>query len=229
MTVKSFPFRRKLAFTLCILVPLCFVAGCAASNSTRATGSWQEPQTKNGPFVKVLVVAVAGDPDMRRDLEEQIARDINGAGGVATSSLAIEANQPHPPKTPENLTALVKQVGADAVLVLRGAGETVGEGETKDQAYVDIGPQLTIEAAPDMTAVWASDYSIKQTGSQLIAKTDTKLAALLYDVADNNRAVYRVAIEAKYADEGGSDPEWVISGRVANAITGKLRSAGLIR
>jgi hypothetical protein len=216
---------------LTVIALAALLTGCAGSNSNRttATGSWQGPQTANAPFTKVLVVAVAGDADMRRDLEEQIARDISAAGGAAISSITIEANQPHPAKTPKNMTAMVKASGADAVLVVRTAGETVGAGKTKDQAYVNIGPQLTIETSPDMTMVWASDYTIKQTGSELIAETDSRFDVLLYDVADNNRPVYRIAVESKYADEGGGDPDWVISGRAATAITGKLRGAGLIR
>jgi len=205
------------------------LAACAAGNRTTVDGAWQGAPSQNAPFTKLLVVAVAGDATMRRDLEEQLVRDINAAGGAATSSIQIEAKQPHPAKTAASMTAMVTAAGADAVLVIRTAGESVGAGKTKDQAYVNIGPQLTIETSPDMTMVWASDYTIKQTGSQLIAETDTRLDVLLYDVADNNRAVYRMAVESWYADEGGSDPDWVISGNVANSITGKLRSAGLIR
>ncbi len=231
MNVHSCSARSLTFPRVTVIAFVALLAGCAGSNSNRTTaaGSWQGSQTANAPFTKVLVVAVAGDTDMRRDLEEQIARDISAAGGAAVSSITIEGNQPHPAKTPENMTAMVKSAGADAVLVVRTAGETVGTGKTKDQAYVDIGPQLTIEASPDMTMVWASDYTIKQTGSELIAETDTPLDVLLYDVADNNRPVYRIAVESKYADEGRGDPDWVISGRAATAITGKLRGAGLIR
>lgn len=211
------------------LLAMLLLVGCTGGNRTTADGTWQGSPSKYAPFSRVLVVAVTGDASMRRDLEEQLVRDINAAGGMATSSIQIEANQPHPAKTAESMTAMVKAAGADAVLVVRPAGESVGAGKTKDQAYVNIGPQLTIESSPDMTMVWASDYTIKQTGSQLIAETDTRLDVLLYDVADNNRAVYRIAVESRYADEGGSDPDWVISGNVADSITGKLRSAGLIR
>jgi hypothetical protein len=213
---------------LASITALTLLAGCAGSNSTTAEGSTQGVPAKNAPYTKLLVVATAGDADLRRDLEEQLVRDIAAAGGSAIASHSIETSQPHPAKTPENMTAMVQSAGADAVLVVRTAGETVASGESEDQAYVKLGPQLTIEASPDMTMVWASDYTIQQTGSELIAKTDTRLEALLYDVADDNRAVYRIAVDARYADEGGGDPEWVISGRAASAITAKLRGAGLI-
>jgi hypothetical protein len=224
----SIPFSGSFARSSSVFLMLA-LAACAGSNRTTADGAWQGSPSRNAPFAKVLVVAVAGDADMRRDLEEQIVRDISAAGGAAVSSITIEANQPHPVRTSENMTAMVKSAGTDAVLVVRTAGETVGAGKTKDQAYVKIGPQLTIETSPDMTMVWASDYTIKQTGSELIAQTDSQFDVLLYDVADNNRPVYRIAVESKYADEGGGDPDWVISGRTATAITDRLRSAGLIR
>jgi uncharacterized protein YbjQ (UPF0145 family) len=212
-----------------IVAAALLLAACAGGNRTTESDTLLEPRPQNAPFTQLLVVAIAGDADLRDDLEQQLVTDIRAAGGSATSSSTIEANQPHPAKTPENMTAMVKAVGADAVLVVRTANEKVGEGETEDQAYVELGPQLTIEDSPDMTAVWASNYTVKQTGSELIAETDTRLEAILYDVADNNRAVYRVSVDTRYADEGGSDPEWVISGRAATAISGKLRGAGLIR
>ncbi len=223
-SASSLNFPRVIVILLVLLL-----AACVGSNRTTVNGTWQGSPSKNAPFTKLLVVAVAGGSDLRRDLEEQLVRDINAAGGMATSSIRIEASQPHPVQTPENMTAMVKTAGADAVLVVRTTGESVSAGNTQNQAYVDIGPQLGVEVSPDMTMVWAANYTIKQTGSQLIAETDTRLDVLLYDVADNNRAVYRIAVKARYADEGGSDPDWVISGRVANTITGKLRSAGLIR
>jgi len=97
----SGPFARSSGVFLMLAL-----AACTTSNRTTADGAWQGSPSRNAPFTKVLVVAVAGDADMRRDLEEQIVRDISAAGDAAISSITIEANQPHLAKTPENMAVI---------------------------------------------------------------------------------------------------------------------------
>jgi hypothetical protein len=62
----------------------------------------------------------------------------------------------------------------------------------------------------------------------LEATSDTKVQALVYDVADGARLVYKVDVETKY-EENGSDSTFVIADNIAIAVAKQLHHAGLVR
>jgi len=207
-----------LVSSICLLA-----AGC----STVATGTWQTPRTENAPYKNILVVAAIPYEEMRRDLEDLLSTEISAGGSNAASSRSIEHKQPHEPKSPESIITMIGETGADSLLVLRIIDQSVKLGKTPDKGYVNIGPQIGVIEDANVTEVWASDYSIGQTQGQMVAKSDSKMEAILYDVKDKGRAVYTIEIETKYEENGG-DSTYVIAGNIATAVNNKLRQAGLI-
>ena len=207
-----------------VIAILLLVSGC----STVADGTWQKPRTTNAPFENVLVVAVVSSNRMRKDLERQLAEYIALGGSKASSSMLVESKLEHTPKSRESIIAMIEDTSADAVLVVRLVGESVTAGKTQAKAYVNVGPQAEIIEHPHVTEVWVSDYSLHQTEGFLVAESDTKMEALLYDIADKGRVVYKISVESRYEEDRG-DPTFVISDNVATAVARKLRHAGLVR
>jgi hypothetical protein len=205
------------------LAVLLLVSGC----STTATGDWEGPRADNAPYDDILIIAVSPDPDMRHALENVLTDVISAGGTKASASMHLESDMEHPPRTSENVAAMAKKINADAVLAIHWVGETVKAGRTKAEAYVDLGPQVTVIETSGYTEVWASDYTIHQVEGQLVADSDTKMEATLYDVADQGRGVYKIAVETKIEEDG--DSNYVIADNVATAITKNLRQHGLIR
>jgi hypothetical protein len=219
------PARYLLLFTAAVVVAALLLAtGC----STVADGSWQEPRTENAPFDEVLVVAVVSQRRMRSDIERRLSDEIETRGSRATASVNIEARLAHEAKSPESVIAMIEDTGADAVVVVRWVEQTVEAHQSQSKAYVDIGPQITVIEDPHVTEVWYSDYTIHETATQLEATSDTKVQALVYDVADGARLVYKVDVETKY-EENGSDSTFVIADNIAIAVAKQLHHAGLVR
>jgi hypothetical protein len=214
---------RGPAIVVVMAATLLLLGGC----STVSTGNWQEPRTTNIPYDNILIIGVTPDADMRLELEQHCAEGINVGVTRATKSIYLEPDVDHPPQTQASLHAMLNKTGADAVLVIRVLSKSVKAGKTQAEAYINIGPQITVIQDPGVTEVWLSNYTIHQTDGQLIAKTDSRMEAFLYDVKDNGRGVYKISVETKIEENGG-DPTYVVASNVATEITKDLRQDGLI-
>ena len=223
-TIRRHPDRLVLFFSAAAFVAALLLAtGC----STVAKGTWQEPRTENAPFDEVLLVAVVPQHRMRSDIERRLSAEIAMGSSQATASVDIEARLQHEAKSPESVIAMIEETDADAVVVVRWITQTVDVDQSQSKAYVDTGPQVTVIEDPHVTEIWYSDYTIHETATQLVATSDTKMEALVYDVADGARLIYKVDVETKY-EENGSDSIFVIADNIAVAVSKQLHHAGLV-
>ncbi len=215
---------RRPVRLLFIFAAVTLVTGC----STVADGAWQEPRTLNAPFDTLLVVATVSQHRMRKDIERRLSAEIETRGSQATASVDIEVRLEHEAKSPEHIIAMIEDTGPDAVVVVRWIEQTVDAHQSQSKAYVKVGPQVTIIEDPHVTEIWYSEYTIHETATQLEFTSDTKMEALVYDVADGARLVYKVDVETKY-EETGSDSVFVIADNIAVAVARQLHHAGLVR
>jgi hypothetical protein len=200
------------------------LSGCATTTSD----TLYKPHSANAPFNTVLIIAVSDDEEKRRDLEELLADFINDGKTKGVSAYTVESPTDHRAREPADIAALLQKTGADALLVIRPVDASVELGKTQQQAYLNIGPQMTIIHDTNVTEVYISGYSIHETDAIDMYTLDTHMEALLTDVADNGRILYRLEVENKFKADGG-DTEWSVATEVASAVAKKLRHSGLIR
>ncbi len=110
--------RRIARFSL-LSVATVLLAGCAASTVMNA--QWLNPQAGTAlPVKRVVVMGVSGDATARRLFEDTMAAALNARGVQATQSyLRLPADGPAPQ---EEIQALVRDVGADSILISRTVG-----------------------------------------------------------------------------------------------------------
>jgi hypothetical protein len=199
--------NHALSTSIITAVLAVLLSGCATTTSD----TLYKPRSANAPFNTVLIIAVSDDESQRRDLEELLADFINDGKSKGVSAYAVESPTDHHARQPADIAALLQK-----------------SGKTQAKAYLNIGPQVTIIQDTYLTEVYVSGYSIHETPGVDMYKLDTHMEALLADVADNGRILYRIEAENKFEDQGG-DTEWTVASKVASAVAKKLRSSGLIR
>lgn len=228
MTPTEHPLSRR-ARRLALLAAAAAslqLAGCATG--THATGAWQEPRTAHAPFRNVLVVGVSPNSRMRRSFEQQMTDEIKAGGTGAIESVFVASELNAGPPTRETVEAMVRKTGVDAVLVTRLVSRTAKAGRTEETADVKIGPQIEVVEDQHGVEVYAGNYSIERQPGAEIVLSDAQIESVLYDVADNGRAVYKVAVESKFR-ETDTDVIADVAAKIVTAIAGELRGEGLLR
>lgn len=210
---------------ICMLMMLA-VAGCGTG--TTASGDWTGQKPVSMPYTQVLVVGVAANSRMRRSFEQQAVEAITAGGSAASASIFVASGMNLGPLDRDSVLAMVKKTDADAVLITRLVDRTVTMGQTQGKAYVKVGPQITVIEEPGLTEIYESNYTVHPVEGLAVAKSDANIESTLYDVRDNGRAVYKVAVNTRFEE---TDAEVIVdvAGNLAEAITGKLRGDGLIR
>jgi hypothetical protein len=128
------PARRSLLLAAGFV--LAAGAGCAG---TRITSAWQDPALRDVPFRKVLVVFQNRDPDLRRIVEDEMAREIPGS--VPAYQVIRDAELRDIPKVKER----VRELGFDSSVIMRVAGVA------RERTYV---PGQIISAPGDYRGLW---------------------------------------------------------------------------
>ena len=209
-------FRSSL-----ILLLLWLSFGCGKMH---VKGEWEEPRAENAPYNNYLVVAFSSYDRGREALERRMLADLSREGAQAAASFRLDENKP---LSREWVMAMASKTGADAVLVTRMLHHSVTSGQTKSEAYVNVGPQYGYEVTGNVTEYWAGYYSIHQTDSERIAISDLLLETAVYDVAENARVAYVISTKYKYKEDWRMSVEG-IADDIADAIIKELRGAGLI-
>jgi hypothetical protein len=199
------------------------LTGC----STTSSGNWQEPRTTNSPFQNVLVVAATSYDDRRLELEDQLTDMLKSGDTTATASIHLEMKMAASPRSHENVLAALTETQADALLVLSLVDMQITPDQSQSKAYVNLGPHIVVIEDAVVTEIWASNYSIHETETQLITKDTARIQAVLYDIADSGRAIYTLNVKTKFKEEGG-EPNYDLANNVAKAVSKKLRHAGLV-
>jgi hypothetical protein len=214
---------KRLISVSALLAGSVLLAAC----TTRTQDTWVGARPANAPYRNILVTAVSWTEEMRVDMEELLTDDLTSGNTRALSSYRIEAARQRRYQSKEHVLELVRDTNADALLVVWMVDKTVQEALTQSKAYVDYGPEVTVYEHPHMTEIWVSNYSTKETPQLIVANTDTRMEAVLYDVTDHTRPVFTIDIEEKHRENGG-DANWVIATDIAAAINKDLRRAALV-
>lgn len=212
------------------LVLLCMtIAGCAAT-STSTTGAWSESQTRHEPFQTVLVVGIAEDMTMRRAFEVTLAEAITDGGSKGISSYVIGRQEGRRELSRDNVIFLAKKSGADAVVVTRVVSTESEAGKSQEEAYVHIGPTVTVTQNEDktITTVMASNYSLEVVPGTDVLDAHAVLETTVWGAKTGDEAVYRGTTDADFELGPGDTLETVVSNR-AIEVAELLREDGIIQ
>jgi hypothetical protein len=116
--------RRTFVVALALLL-------CACAATVKST--WRDPADAGGAIRKVLVIGVSAQATARRTFEDAFAKAIaaRGADAVASYTLLPELG----PESREPLAAVVRDSGAEAVVVTR-----LVKRDTRTQVYQNPAP-----------------------------------------------------------------------------------------
>jgi len=157
----------KLGRALMVIVAI--VGGCS---STTILSSWKDPTV--GPVVmhKVLVVAPAHDPSLRRTAEDEMVAQIKHAQAIPSYTLISDADLGNN----ETVRARARAAGIDGIVVMRlvtvqheatwvpgatmGPYYAYGGWPVYDPGYVQVDTHVRLEtnvySVPDDKLIWAS-------------------------------------------------------------------------
>jgi len=168
--MRPAPLRTTLARLLAAAAVM--LASCA---TTDIADIWKDPGIAQVPFRKILVVFQNADPEVRRDLENVMARDIPGA----TASHRLFPGRPE--GTLEVVKERVRDEGYDSVVIMRLSG-------------VDLevsNPQGMIRATPappppgTLWGSWDEGWTIVYEPGYLRADAIVHITTRVYGVAQN--------------------------------------------
>ncbi len=210
---------------LLALIMTLVIAGC--STGVRVSGTWQPPRPASIPYSNILVVCIFPSGRARKIVEQEMVDGFSTGSTQAMASFRIEQKMGVQPLSREHVMAMVKETGADAVVVTRMLDHSAEAGKGKDEAHTKVGPQVKVIETENTTQVWAGNYSIEQTPGQAIIMNNVFLESTVYDVSDNGRPIYKAWTESSFKIDRNTYMENVTRD-VANAIVKKVRRAGLI-
>lgn len=95
------------------LVPFFAVLVLASCSSTQLLSTWKRPDVREINFQRVVVIAAAKDPAIRRAVEDQLVSRLRGP---AVSSYTLS---PDAPPVDDELHALIQQGNFDGAIVMR--------------------------------------------------------------------------------------------------------------
>lgn len=172
------------------VLAVCFAVAAAGCSGTKLIDPWRDPAYR-GQMQKVFVLGLVRDRGPRGLLEEEFVRQFNAAGADAVASTALLPDEGIPAR--EALTAKVRELKADSVLVTRFIKKGSAETHTPSRIYAapggfeaEWGSFTDPAAAPDRDLPEATyDYSV------------AVMRTTVYSVATGT-AVWSSSSETKY-------------------------------
>ncbi|MEZ5566472.1 MAG: hypothetical protein R3F24_13655 [Gammaproteobacteria bacterium] len=219
-------FRLVVAATVLLLLSAC-------STPVKMASTWQPESRPAQPYSNVLVVAVSEDFDRRRLFENAVGEDLAAQGVRGTTS--TRTMRTTDVLSRESVTALVRQSGADAVLVTRLVNTDVSLKEKRGQTVLKMGtPDSRLE---DFNRygygygydLYMYDFTVTWEPSSLIVNRDVALTTNLFDTS-NGKQVYTVRTDVKISNSASLDrnSDVAVIDKVANELVRKLRQDGAI-
>jgi hypothetical protein len=198
---------------------LALLAAC--STGTSVTGAWQGEKTRT-TYDHVLVVGVSANSRVRRSFEVALSELLRKGGTKATA--AVQAADGATVPTAENVAALARSTGADAVLVTRLAARKIAAKESETRVGVKTQQPTNLNGGAGLVELFSLEYNEYEEPGELTAKSTVVVESSLYDQRQDGRLVYVVTTTAQYRE----DRDDVIAS-VTGAIAGQLRREGLVR
>lgn len=207
----------KSVFGRCaLLVLIALAAACTTKPVSRTTVDrvLKAPQVPNAPYSSIVVVGAAPSRDLARELEEGLRQELLKeeitVHTFVRDSSAKEATQ-------EAVQALVRETGADGILMISGrltGAEIEEEAEAVDMEARTIGGNLLNYFRYDYEEFAAPTYTE--------LTLDVVLVSLLFDAASNER-VHSVETRTTH----GETSYQVVTNQ-AEAIVRRMKKDGLI-
>jgi hypothetical protein len=203
-------YRARAVLAICFIIA---ATGCAG---TKLVDPWRDPAYR-GPMHTVFVLGMVTDRGPRGLLEEEFVRQLKEHGADAVASTSILSDEGIPPR--ETLTAKVREIKADSVLVTRFIRKGSAETHSPSRIY----------AAPgSVEAEWETftDPVVAEDPVQPEATYDYSVAVMrttVYSVATGT-PVWSSTSETKYQ---GSMLRHIKP--FVHAIVGRLTEDGLVK
>jgi hypothetical protein len=227
-------YMQAMRAALAVLI-FAVVSGC----TTTTTGNWEVPRTENAPYKNVLVVALHNNDSIREALERQVAKSISGnmtSGNAAknssraTTSTSQVTKLKDAPRDRESILTMSRKIDADAVLFLQVEDSSTKLGKSKKEKNKFLfGGQIEDNTVSSSNkGSWETPRTTNETDILPDAKIAVEMQAVLYDTADDGRAVYTIDVKTKYKEKGG-ELIYTLSSNIAAGVSKKLRQEGLIK
>lgn len=151
-------------------------AGCAGTSSVTA------PADTSREFGNVLVVVIAGDYNVRSQLERVVASNIRRTGAAASPWYSVVGG--NKPVTKEDVNSAMDDQGFDAVLAIRRLDGDIEMKVKKSRTEIDATP-----IGGRIINLFRSDYTDYKTPGSIDFATEALLAVEFYS-ADSEDIVF---------------------------------------
>jgi len=116
---------NRILSIILLFVALIVHSGCS---TTQVKQAWSDEAYGGGKPENVLIIAMMGNPTVQREIESQFARRFRDRGIKATEGFRIIPEDQPPAQDPRDMViAKVRELKADAVLIVRPAGSRATE------------------------------------------------------------------------------------------------------
>mgnify|MGYP001820389158 CR=1 FL=1 len=215
--------KRRLWVAACALV---IIGGCAKKTTTTFSQSYRNPGYEQTVFKRLLVIAIAGDPESRKKFEDSLASAIAGQGGTAAPSYTMlpEGEQ----VSEEQLYEVIQREGVDGVVLTRLLAVEKDSNYTPPKKYSKPRTRY-YPAGPGWGYGYGGYYGFYGTTYAQVhepgyfdTSTTLKLETSLYSVATNDLV---------WTGQSKTiDPESIDAARasITEAVASKLKSERLI-
>jgi len=227
-------YMRVMRATLAVII-FALASGC----TSMTTGSWEEPRTEHAAYTNVLVVALHDNDSVRDTLERQVAKSISGNtasvntannSSRASASTMLVTKLKDAPRDRESMLAMSREIDADALLLLQVKDSSVKLKKSKKEKnkYLFGGQIEDNTESSSKEGSWETPRTTNETDILPDTKINVEMQAVLYDVADNGRAVYTIDVKTKHKEKGG-EMIYSLSRNIAEGVSNKLRREELIK
>ena len=199
-----------------VVLATCFVIAAAGCAGTKLVDPWRDPAYR-GPMHKVFVLGLIRDRGPRGLLEEEFVKQLKEHGADAVASTELLSDEGIPAR--ETLTAKVREIKADSVLVTRFIRKGSTETHTPSRIYSTQG---------SVEAEW-------ETFTDAVVATDPVQPESTYDytVAVMRTTVYSVATGTPvWSSTSETKYQGALISQIkpfVHAIVGRLTEDGLVK
>ncbi len=167
----------KISSRLTAALALTMMLALGSCAQTQIKGIWTDPTYQGGRLQKIMVLAVADNPNGRRIFENQFVAEFGRRGVEAIPSHRLLPDEGKHEK--DTIRAAVEEAGVDAVVVTRMVGMdikfTQGSGGVYAMPYSHYG---------SFYGYYSYSYAYVQAPPQYNAKETASLETNIYTVSD---------------------------------------------
>jgi hypothetical protein len=206
--------KNKLSFALAALLCSC------ATNTVEKT--WKAPGRSEGPVKKVAVLAVSDQSYVRPGLENRFAQDIARRGQPAITTVKL-LGLPEIKENKPAAAALLRQQGADSILIVRLVDQTTYNREVRNtpSAFVPVATGYSSYGWGGYYDVAFVDLSV----SHSLSRDELVLDSSLFDLTTGAR-LWSMVTKSRLSY---NTDKTVVADDLADKVSAGLFKDGLIR